>query len=328
MNIYDVAKKANVSIATVSRVLNNSEHVSEKTRKKVLEIIKREEYVPNAFARGLGLNTMQMIGVMCTDVTDTFYSTALGYIEKFLRSQGKDVVLCCTGNNLEDKKKNLSYLVSRRVDAVILIGSAFKEEKDNSHIKEAAEQIPVIIINGYIHLKNVYCVVCDEHRAMEKNVSYLAAQGKKRIAYLYDSVTYSGNQKLSGYIDGLKKCALEYDEALVVKTDREIETAKNAVIELFSDNNPPDAVLASEDILAVAALKAAIEKGRDVPVIGFNNSVVAQCSMPSLSSVDNMVEALCESAVKLIADIEAGKTVSSKTVLSAKLVERESFKRS
>jgi LacI family transcriptional regulator/LacI family asc operon transcriptional repressor len=151
-----VAKKANVSIATVSRVLNSSEHVSDKTRKKVLEIIKQEEYIPNAFARGLGLNTMQMIGVMCTDVTDNFYSTALGYIEKFLRAQGKDVVLCCTGNNLEDKKKNLSYLVSRRVDAVILIGSAFKEEKDNSHIKEAAEQIPVIIINGYIHLKNVY----------------------------------------------------------------------------------------------------------------------------------------------------------------------------
>lgn len=84
MNIYDVSEKAGVSIATVSRVLNNSPHVSKKTKERVLAVIEESGYVPNAFARGLGLNTMRTIGLLCPDPADAYLSQALAYLERLL----------------------------------------------------------------------------------------------------------------------------------------------------------------------------------------------------------------------------------------------------
>lgn len=327
MNIYDIAEKSQVSIATVSRVLNDSPRVSASTRAQVLSVMEKEGYVPNAFARGLGLNTMRMVGVMCTDVTDMFYANAVGCVEQLLRQQGLDVMLCCTGNNLDDKKKQLSYLVNRKVDAVILIGSAFKEEKDNSHIKEATLQLPVIIINGYINLPNVYCVVCDERGAMRENVIELVKQQRKRIVYLYDASTYSGMEKLAGYREGLCECNLYQDESLIVRCERSVDSAKSAVELLLRSGAGIDAVITSEDVLAAGALRALNESGAEMPVIGFNNSVIAECTSPTLSSVDNMEDALCEMAVRLLIDIEENKNIPAKTVISACLVERESFKK-
>lgn len=99
MNIYDVSKKAGVSIATVSRVLNGNHNVSEKTRSKVISAMKELDYTPNIFARGLGLNTMKTIGIMCTDSSDTYLANAVYYVEQKLRSFGYDALLCCTGND-------------------------------------------------------------------------------------------------------------------------------------------------------------------------------------------------------------------------------------
>ena len=97
MNIYDISRRAGVSIATVSRVLNNSPHVSENTRKKVMAVIEGCGYVPNAFARGLGLNSMQTIGLLCPDASDPYLAQALAFLERAFRSQGYDCLLTCTG---------------------------------------------------------------------------------------------------------------------------------------------------------------------------------------------------------------------------------------
>lgn len=105
MNIYDVSKKAGVSIATVSRVINGNSNVSEKTQRKVLAAIKELNYTPNVFARGLGLNTMKTIGIMCTDSSDIYLANAVYYLEQELRRNGYDSILCCTGNVYDTKKK-------------------------------------------------------------------------------------------------------------------------------------------------------------------------------------------------------------------------------
>ncbi len=327
LNIYDIAQKANVSIATVSRVLNNSEKVSVKTRKKVLEIIKKEDYVPNAFARGLGLDTMQMVGVMCTDVTDMFYANAVACIEKFFRMHNINIVLCNTGNKIEDKRKYLSYLVNRKVDAVVLIGSAFKEETDNSHLKEAAHDIPLFIINGYVDAPNIYCIVCDERSAVRDNVFRLKEQGYNDILYIYDASTYSGNEKLCGYLEGCAKYSCNPSEKLSMRVDgKSIKSSYNGVLELYNSGIHFDSVIASEDILAAGALKAIGELDLKIPVIGFNNSIIANCTTPTLSSVDNMVESMCESVVNLYISIKEGKDAPAKTVVSSRFIERESFK--
>ena len=297
MNIYDIARKSGVSIATVSRVLNDSPRVSEKTRDKVLAVMERENYIPNAFARGLGLNSMKMVGVMCTDVTDMFYAAAVGCVERCLREQGMDILLCSTGSRLEDKKEKLAWLVSRRVDAVILIGSAFKEERDNSHIRAATEKLPVIIINGDIDLPNVYCVVCDERGAVGGNVAELAESGYKNIAYFYDAVTYSGNEKLAGYREGLAKAGIPPESRIEIRCEKSPDSARSEFLKLLQGGIQPGAVAASEDLLAASVLKALGETGLEIPVIGFNNSVIAECTSPALTSVDNMLGTMCETAV-------------------------------
>lgn len=324
MNIYDIAEKAQVSIATVSRVLNNSPRVSEKTKQKVLKVMQQESYVPNAFARGLGLNSMQMIGVLCTDITDTFYAEAVGNIEKLCKANGKDLVLCCTGNSLSEKKASLHYMVERRVDAVILIGSAFKEEIDNSHIRKAAESVPVIIINGFIDLPNVYCVVCDECGAMHQNVSHLQQAGFQKPLYLYNASTYSGNEKLTGYLEGCAQCNPQF-KPLAVQVERTIPAVQNALQLLLQGGTDFDSVLTSEDIIAAAALNTLQKAGKKLPVIGFNNSVIAECTHPALTSVDNLITTMCEIAVRLLINLEQQKNLPGKTVISARLVERETF---
>ena len=101
MNIYDISKKAGVSIATVSRVLNGSDKVSETTRQKVLDVIRETNYTPNAFARSLGLNSMSTVGILCSDASDVYQAQAVCYLERELRGNSYVSMLCCTGYRLE-----------------------------------------------------------------------------------------------------------------------------------------------------------------------------------------------------------------------------------
>ena len=102
MNIYDISQKAGVSIATVSRVLNGSEKVSEKTRKKVLAVMEENSYTPNAFARSLGLNSMHTVGILCSDSSDVYQAQAIYYLERELRKNSYASMLCCTGYELSE----------------------------------------------------------------------------------------------------------------------------------------------------------------------------------------------------------------------------------
>ncbi|WP_410497252.1 LacI family DNA-binding transcriptional regulator [Cellulosilyticum sp. ST5] len=330
MNIYDIAERAGVSIATVSRVLNGSPNVSTKTKAKVLGVIEEAGYTPNVFARGLGLNTMKMIGVLCTDVADIFYAKAVSVIENALRQYGYDSLLCSTGKNLEDKQKYIDLLLAKRVDALILIGSIFKEETDNSHIEKAAAKVPTVIINGLIDVPNTYCVTCDEYQAMYDQVIHLNKKGCHDILYLYDVESYSGLQKLNGFKDALKHCGFGVNPKLIAKVDKDMSQIEATVIELLDADIHFSAIIASEDQLAIGAMHALQKKGfhipEDIPVIGFNNSLLCECAMPKLSSVDNMVETLCNTAVNVLTDVFDGKTVTNKMTLSAKLVERDTFK--
>ena len=164
MNIYDISRRAGVSIATVSRVLNNSPHVSENTRRKVMEVIEGTGYVPNAFARGLGLNTMKTIGLLCPDTTDPYLSQALNFLERAFRQQGYDCLLSCTGKELPARQQGVELLKSRHVDGIVLMGSSFIEDNpaDNDYIRDAAKSVPVVLLNGSFPCENVYGVLCDD----------------------------------------------------------------------------------------------------------------------------------------------------------------------
>ncbi len=328
MNIYDVSQKAGVSIATVSRVINGSSSVSEKTRQKVLEVMKESGYTPNVFARGLGLNTMQTIGIMCSDSSDPFLANAVYHLEHSLRSNGYDSFLCCTGQELPDKKKYLKLLLSKRVDAIIMVGSQYLEnsKKDNNYILEAAKTVPVMLINGYLAGTNVFCTLCDDYQAIYDATGRLCFDGRKRILYLCSSRSFSAQQKLSGYRAAIANAGLPADDSLILFCPKQITEATAQIEAAVAAGLTFDAVIGAEDYLAIAAIKYCRKSGRHVPddvsIIGYNNSELSICCEPELTTIDNHVETLCTTTVSNLMQVLGGTAVPGRTTLSTNLVIR------
>ena len=323
MNIYDIAEAAGVSIATVSRVIGGSDKVSAQTRERVQEIIEQTGFVPNPFARGLGLGSIKLIGLLCTDVSDIFFAQAVSNIEQQLRQYDLGTVLCCTGEKLSGKKQGLELLLSKKVDAIILIGSPLGADNDHAHLLEAAKQCPLIGINLYIDAPGIYGVLSDQKRAMYDNVNYLQKAGCSKIAYFYDRDSPANSAKLEGY----RSAITDLDERLIVQVKKDLDAAMEAADNLFATHQV-DGILASEDILAVGAYKAMVARGLDLPTIGFNNSIIARCATPPLTSMDNMLGSLCSIAVTQLMDVLKGKDVPRKISLACHLVERDTFRTS
>ncbi|HIQ72944.1 MAG TPA: LacI family DNA-binding transcriptional regulator [Candidatus Cottocaccamicrobium excrementipullorum] len=329
MNIYDVSKKANVSIATVSRVLNGNPNVSDKTRAKVLAVMEQLGYTPNVFARGLGLNTMKTIGIMCSDSSDLYLANAIYYLERDLRSNGYDSILCCTGYELETKQKYFDLLCSKRVDAIILAGSKFIEMKprDNTYILDAAEKIPIMLVNGYLEGDNIYSTVCDDKAAVYQAASLLIQSGRQKLLYVYTSTSYSGTNKLQGFKDALSDAGMKIDPAYIRQCAKDITAAKELFLALDKEGLKFDAVITSDDSLAAGAVKFAHEAGLSIPdrlsIIGYNNSILSLCSDPELTSIDSKVEALCTTTVNTLMGVFNGGNVPSRTTIAADLIKRE-----
>ncbi len=329
MNIYDVSKKANVSIATVSRVLNGNPNVSDKTRAHVMDVMEKMGYKPNIFARGLGLNTMKTIGIMCSETSDLYLADAVYYLERDLRAHGYDALLCFTGYELETKQKYFDLLCSKRVDAIILAGSKFIEmrPKDNAYILDPGVHIPIMLLNGYLEGKDIYATLCDDQAATYQATSRLLRSGRRKILYLYTSISYSGTNKLRGYQNALIDGGLTPDTGYIRQCPKDITAAKELLLSLHSQGLEFDAILASSDSLAVGAVKFAHMKGIRIPqelsIIGYNNSTLSRCTDPELTTVDSKVEALCATTVNTLMGVFDGMNVPSRTTIAADLILRE-----
>lgn len=333
MNIYDISKRAGVSIATVSRVLNDSPHVSPATRQKVMAVISDSGYVPNAFARGLGLNTMQTIGLLCPDASDAYLAQALAYLESALRSRGYDCLLSCTGKELDARMAGVEQMIARHVDGMVLMGSSFieDEQKDNEYIRQAAKAVPVVLLNGSFPCEHVYCVLCDDQRANKEAACHLLDTGCKRILYLYHSRNYSGRKKLAGYRSAMEERGVPVDESLLCFFDQNkmsVQDVRDRLLELEASGVQFDAVLASEDSLAIGALKYAKATDKAVPqalsVVGYNNSAYCTFCEPELSSVDNKLKAICDHIVETLMGVLGGREMPQKTVFTGETVLRQS----
>lgn len=333
MNIYDISEKAGVSIATVSRVLNNSDRVSQKTKEKVLAVMAEYDYVPNPFARGLGLKTMRTIGLLCPNAADYYLSNALSYLERLLRRQGYDSMLLCTGKELKDREKGVEWLINKHVDGVILLGSTFVEgsEDGNRYLRNAAKHLPLVLLNASYSYENIYSVLCDDYHATMSATQYLLEKGRRNILYLYHNRNYSGMKKLAGYKAALKALNVPVQDKLIhyyMENKMSIPDIRDYILGIDKKGIRFDAVMTSEDVLSVGAFKYARIVGRsvpdDLPIIGYNNSTFCLCCEPELTSVDNKLEMLCEQSVSTLLKVLAGESVPQKTVFMGELVLRGS----
>lgn len=331
MTIYDISEKAGVSIATVSRVLNGSNNVSDKTKKKVLDVINQYEYTPNAFARGLGLNTMKTIGVMCADSSDLYLAKAVYYIEQKLRANGYDSILCCTGYDLETKEKSMNLLISKKVDSIILVGSNFiyEKESDNKYIVEAATQVPVMLLNASFDAPNVYSIVSDDYTSMYNATGEMIASGVKDILYFYNSTSYSGKRKLAGYRAAMEEAGLLKSGNLMqfyMGSHEDIHAMSEHLMRLKNKGLIFHGLIAADDNLAMGAIKYAQTAGLKIPdelsVIGYNNSLLATCCTPELTSIDNKLETLCQHLITTQMGLLGGNEMPKKTVFSGEIIRR------
>lgn len=329
MNIYDISRKAGVSIATVSRVLNGSDKVREATKQKVLAVMNETDYTPNVFARGMGLNSMRTIGIMCPDVSDAYTANSVYYAEQNLRAFGYDTLLICSGYELENKKKSLKLLLSKRVDAVLLISSSYIEHKtaDMDYIRDAAKEVPVAVVNGYLTGDNIYCSYCDDYHATYEVTRALLDKGRRNILYLYRAYSYSGIQKMSGYKAALEERGIQPRDAYIVLVENSISRAREVLHELDKQGIVFDSVLSAEDTFAVSAVKYAKDKGLSIPgdldIIGYNNSNLGECTEPELTSIDSRVKTITVLAVKMLMDVLSGKQTESRVCTPCNIVKRE-----
>jgi LacI family transcriptional regulator/LacI family asc operon transcriptional repressor len=330
MNIYDISKKAGVSIATVSRVINGNAYVSENTKQKVLEVMKESGYTPNAFARGLGLNTMKTIGILCADSSDPYIASAVYFIEQKLKANHYDSLLCCTGFDPSDKEKYLKLLLSKRTDAIVLVGSNFVEAKEarNRYIRQAALNVPIMIINAALDGDNIYCTLCDDRRAVYDATIALQSSGHKNILFLYNAKSYSGYKKLEGFIAAREEASgTGFDrEAYVHYIPGSISTVKQTLDQLYQNGLAFDAIITADDSLAIGALKFARAHSFKIPdefsIIGYNNSIIAECCDPELTSIDNKLEAVCNHCVNTLMGVLKNEEMPNRTVFSAEIIKR------
>lgn len=336
ITIYDISKKAGVSTATVSRVMNGSENVSPATRKHVLDVMKANNYEPNIFARGLGSGSSKTIGLLCSDVSDIYLANAVSYLERELREKGFNSILHCTGYDYDAKIKGMRTLLKHKVDAIVLIGSHYIEHNDkrNDYIRDAADNVPVMMLNGYLDYKNIYCTLSDDYTAFRDAVDMLLEKGNRNIVFLYTEDTASKARKLAGYMDAHKEHGVEVDTELIIRCSERIsgvrKDLKNALITDDGKQKKVDALIATGDESAIGALKYFIIEGYRIPeeisIVGCNNSVLSISSQPELTSLDNMCENLCIYVVNNLMNVLEHHKAPRKTMVSCRLVKRNTTK--
>ena len=315
ITIYDISQKAGVSIATVSRVINGSGNVRPSTQQKVMDIIKEYDYIPNAYARGMGLNSIKTVGILCADSSDLYLAKAVYLLEQELQANGYEALLCCTGYNLDARKNYLNLILSKKVDSIILVGSNFiaPTEIENSYIADAAQQVPIMLLNAAYDHPNVYSMLCDDYATMYEAAAAMFSSGISDILYLYNSDSYSGTRKRRGVQDAMKANGITDFPKYVCRY-----------------NGRPDALADIADFVTQiadsGAMKYAQHRGlripQDVSVIGCNNSILTGCCSPELTSVDNRLETLAHQLVQTLLCVIAGEEMPKKAIYDGRLIKR------
>lgn len=286
VTIYDVAREAGVSMATVSRVVNGNPNVKPSTRKKVFAVIDELNYRPNAVARGLASKKTTTVGVLIPDVTNLYYSALARGIDDIATMYKYNIILANSDENEQKEVKVLNTLLAKQVDGVIYMGTKITDELRDEFERS---RTPVVLAGTVDPQKELASVNIDYGKALKQSVDLLVKNGNKNIAFVYKSDEENVNDalRLAAYREALEENGLTYNEDYVIQ---EANSYKNgqAVYDQLSNLDATAAVF-SDDELAVGFLNVAINNGLKVPedfeIVTSNNSKLAKLSRPELSTV-------------------------------------------
>ncbi|OLN24220.1 LacI family transcriptional regulator [Domibacillus antri] len=326
--IYDVAEKAGVSIATVSKVVNNTGRISDKTRKRVTEIMQQLDYQPSSVAAALTGKKTFTIGVLVPDIANPFFAEVARALENNARETGYAIILCSTDYQREREQEYLELLLKKQVDGIIMA----TEPKDMEPFRKLNERHVPLLMFSVDHLAVAANVVTtDNVRGGYLAGHYLLKKGHRRLAVIAEKNRQSGHARLSGFQQALSDGGVELDEELIINSKSTIKEAQQAAQRLLAMEKKPTAVFTVTDLIAVVfineARKAGVHIPEDISVIGFDNTIHAEIADPGLTTIAQPIEELARySFNQLLQSIEKPNMPGHRIMLSPELVERASVK--
>lgn len=336
VTIYDLAQELKVSPSTVSRALNDHYSIGKKTKKKVKKLAEDWGYRPNTIASSLRTNRSDTLGVMVTWINRPFISSLISGIEKKAREEGYKVIITQSYDRTDLEIENLQALYDSRISALIV--SLAMETVDYSHFDLfKTNGIPVIFVDRFPNLKNIYKVGINNFNAGFEATEHLIHLGCKRIAHFGGARHQSiYEDRRLGYIAALRKNNIDVDETIIMQASLlSAEEGERLTEQLLDSVNPPDGIFCANDTAAVSAIQCAKKRGISIPeelsIIGFNNDPICQIVEPQLSSIDHPAEEMGKAAVTQALALLAGQEeseIEKSITLDTHLVSRESTSRS
>lgn len=330
VTIYDVAREANVSMATVSRVVNGNQNVKPATRKKVLEVIERLEYRPNAVARGLASKKTTTVGVIIPDISNNLYAELARGIEDIATMYRYNIILANSDQNEGKELTLLDTMLGKQVDGIVMMTDKVTEKIHDS-IKHSP--VPIVLAGSVDETKEIASVNIDYFEAAYEAVKILISNGHKRIACVLGPDTFTVNQhKLDAYKKVLEDEGLQVDEALIVSEEGTYDSGISAYEELSVLEKAPTAFFAGSDELAIGIIHGAQDTGKHIPkdieVISFEDSKLARMVRPQLSSVVLPLYDIGAVSMRLLTKLMNKESVEQHSVILPYRIEmRDSVKR-
>ena len=326
ISIEDVARRAGVSITTVSRVINKVGQVKEKNRARVVDAVKELKFQPSIFAQRLATGKSNVVALLIPRYEGVFYSF---YALELIRATGT----LCEAFKL-DLLLHLTDSHSREALSLRGVGGViFSDIIGTRHqIEEAVKAgLPCVVINNYVEDLPVSCIAIDNSGGAKSAVNYLVNLGHKKIAHISgDVATQAAAKRLEGYVDALKENGIALKEDYILKTDYSRGQARAAAEKLFKMPEPPSAVFVASDSMALEVMAVARELGKNIPadlsIIGFDDNPSGLYGPVALTTVRQPLIKMAEEGVKELNRLMSAKKGAQpkKIILPTELVVRES----
>lgn len=329
ITIYDIAKEAGVSTATVSRVIAGNYPVSEKTKKKVNSIIKEYNFHPNAVARSLSSKRSRVLGFITPEITNPFFSQVFIEVEKHALEKGYSVLLGNSLNNRKLESKYIRMLLDQQAEGIILLGGLINDIYPDSNqvndLKTIEKKTKLVTINGRIDGVNSSSVRTDEGKGIEMVVEHLVELGHSKIGIIGGIEHIATTQiKIKAFKQALKKHHLEFKDSWQVYWGYDIESGENGLKTLCDTNKDfPTAIIGINDMVAIGLVKGSRKLNRDFAFVGYDNTDLAIASSPELTSVSHPYNDLGKIAIDLM-DKDFDEKKYKDIILDPILIQRES----
>ncbi|MEQ8153982.1 MAG: LacI family DNA-binding transcriptional regulator [Clostridiaceae bacterium] len=329
-SIKDVAREAGVSIATVSRVLNDIDVVNEETKKKVVDAIKKLGYRPNIVARSLKTQRTKTIGILVPDISSQFYPEIVRGAEDVSNIYDYNVILCNSDFDGEKEKEYLRVLKEKMVDGVLYMSSSLQDD-----ILELINELDLktVLVETKDKEGTLPSVIIDNVKAAYDATKYLLDKGLKNIGYIgmKKEALNAWAIRYNGYEDALKEAGVEVDSELTYFKSLKASTGYEGVKEILASGKKLEGLICGSDEVAMGAINALRDSGikvpEDVKVIGFNNISAAELFYPKITTVAQPMYDMGSVAMRMLIKIINQKPIDqAHYVLEHDLIERDSAK--